>query len=337
METHLGLLAEGTTASRQVVRLDEALRSYAEAADSRLNLDREAFLTAFWFPSAIKEYRKANKGSERGYAGPTHASVVWWDIDRAGNLDQALADGRKLVGFLGFQAHGIPDDGFLVFFSGSKGLHIGCPVVWPTEAGRWFHEQARQFAVRIAREVGVPIDETLYDRCQLLRAPNTRHGTSGLYKVRLTYDELLNLNGDGIRGLAISPRPFDWPTAPADPQAESLTVYWTEAVVEAGRVENNRAERVKQEQTITRSTLEVLAGKLSDLAAVPDSAKSGSPDCSRAVMLWRAAGNLGECGVPLPATVGLLREAGMDSGLTPTEVERQIQSGWKRGTEGKAA
>jgi hypothetical protein len=82
---------------RQLVEHAAAFRGYC-ALHEGINPAEEAYLSAFCYPPAFRRHL-ASTGSTRGYAGPCAAPVVWWDIDREGDLDRALADARRLASY----------------------------------------------------------------------------------------------------------------------------------------------------------------------------------------------------------------------------------------------
>ena len=92
-----------------------------------------------------------------------------------------------------------------LYFSGKKGFHIGIPApLIGLEPSSDFPSICRELAVRLARDTG--IDLSIYSHNRLLRIQNTLHTGSGLFKVRLTYEELAEFSVEGIRELAITPR-----------------------------------------------------------------------------------------------------------------------------------
>lgn len=324
-----GFWTEGKGGTRRRVRIDQCLTAFA-AADPALPLAAESFVSAFRYDGSLRTHMESNRGSEAGYAGPTHGRYIWFDLD-ADDLGVALASARKIVSFLLFQAHGLDDDHVLAFFSGAKGMHLGLPVVWTAEPGPTFHVACGEFARRVAAEVGATIDGSVYTATRLFRAPNTRHGTSGRYKVRLTHDELMHLDPAGVLALAAAPRPFEWPAGPpANAHADALADVWRAAVAEAQAATERRTERINEGRPhhVTRETREVLAGGLAALLDVPEAERGRDPArLSRHHRLVRAAANLAECGVPTDVVHQILTDPGLDARIAPIEVRRSIDNG----------
>ena len=83
------------TARRRIVDLDTAFAGYA-ACDPRAEVDRESYLSAFVFGDDFPRHLDET-GSTKGYDGPCWTPWLWFDIDRADNLDAALGDARRLA------------------------------------------------------------------------------------------------------------------------------------------------------------------------------------------------------------------------------------------------
>lgn len=123
--------------------------------------------------------------------------------------------------------YGIRKDYVLSYFSGKKGLTILVPTrIFGLEPSENINEVFRLLAKEIAstaqsRKI-VSIDTAIYDRSRLLRLPNTMHEATGLYKVRLYYDEIRNLSYREIIELAGQPRPNPLPDrVPVSPKAKA--------------------------------------------------------------------------------------------------------------------
>jgi hypothetical protein len=159
----------------------------------------------------------------------------------------------------------------------------------------------------------------VYDKVRLFRAPNSRHPKTGLHKRRLTLDELLHLGAARVRQLAAAPEPFTLPVvAAADPQAAADWQAAEQAVRrEAEARAEQRASLASGKPRLNRATLDFIC----------DGADLGD----RHRLLFSAAANLAEFGCPPALAHALLTDAGLDSGLPPREVHRQIECGLAHG------
>jgi hypothetical protein len=300
------------TEPRRLVDAGAALAAYA-SCDPRAQVDREAYLSAFQFPADFRDYLTSN-GTPKGYVGPCWSGWLWFDLD-ADELAEALDGVRRLVGFALDRYRSLDDDDLLLFFSGSKGFHLGLPQTAEQSPSTEFHRVARRLAEQLGERAGVLIDTGVYDRIRLFRAPNSRHPRTGLHKRRLSVDELMGLSVEGIQQLAAEPRPFDLPTiGKADPV---FLADWSAAVQAVEAADRARAERRQDlapgAARLNRSTLDFIR----DGAVVGD----------RHRLLFSAAANLGEFLCPPALAHALLSEPALDSGLSPSEVRRQIECG----------
>src|SRR5262249_17231195 len=154
-------------------------------------------------------------------------------------------------------------------------------------------------------------------RTLTFRAPNSRHPRTGLSKRRLSLGELLHLDTARIREMAAAPAPFELPTVTATD--ERAAADWQAASQAVEREAATKAERsavmVDGAPRLNRATL----------AFIRDGAEVGD----RHRLLFSAAANLAEFGCPPALAHALLTEAARDSGLSPSDIHRQIECGLK--------
>ncbi|MDP1561992.1 MAG: DNA primase [Pirellulaceae bacterium] len=296
---------------RRLIDWPSAFLAYSEC-DERAETDRESYLSAFCFGGEFAELLNRT-GSTRGYSGVCWSPWLWFDIDRD-EIGAATADARRLAAML-VERFSMTGDELPVFYSGSKGFHIGLPTgLWQPAPSNLFHLHCRRFAEQLARVANVAIDSGVYDRVRAFRAPNSRHSKTGRYKRILTLDELLMLKPSRIIELASDPMPFEMPAGfKPNPQAVR---DWQQVVDD---VERQQVVAVERRQTgvcpssLNRSTLEFL--------------RDGATTGDRHRRLFSAAANLAEFGCSSELAFVLLSESALDSGLPPSEVRRQIECG----------
>jgi hypothetical protein len=296
-----------------------AFAAYA-ALDDRADVQREAYLSAFTFGPDFVEYLDAT-GLTKGFNGDCWSPWLWFDIDREHDIDRAALDARRLAAFL-VERYQLDDDGLLLFYSGSKGFHVGLPTsLWLPESSARFNAIARRMAETLAAAAGVIVDAGIYDKVRAFRAPNSRHFKTGRHKRRLSFDELLGLSVAAVLKLAETPSPFDVPLAPdRNPQAVADWQAAAEAV-ERSFVANAQRRIANGSATLNRSTRDIIRNAVSCLL-----------NGDRHRLLFSAAANLGEFGCSIDLAWSLLSESGLDAGLPPKEVRRQIECGLQHAT-----
>ena len=153
---------------RRPVDAAAALTGYC-SCDGRAEVEREGYLSAFQFGDDFRQLLESSD-SVSGFDGVCWSPWHWFDIDAAGDLDRAAMNARRLCKSL-IERYRLTYDMLLVFFSGSKGFHVGLPTaLWSPEPSPSFHKTARQFAERIAEAAGVMIDRGVYNAVQPFRA-----------------------------------------------------------------------------------------------------------------------------------------------------------------------
>ncbi len=301
---------------RWLVDAVAAFSGYA-TCDGRAEVHREAYLSAFQFGEDFRRQLEET-GSTAKYSGPCWSPWLWFDLDNE-HLETAHSDAVKLTSFL-VERFALSPDALLIFFSGSKGFHLGLPTaLWSPEPSATFHMVCRRFAENVAIMAAVIIDAGVYDKVRAFRAPNSRHPKTGLHKRQLSHDELTGLPLEKIVELAKTPTPFDVPPTPTtNPQA---VADWQTAMTEAARQGEVKAAR--RAAVGQREFSDAPALNRGTLAFIREGAAAGD----RHRLLFSAAANLADFHCPPALAVALLEESALDSGLLPKDVRRQIECG----------
>ncbi len=315
------------TGERRLVCWPTALVAYA-SLDKRIDVSDEAYLSAFTFGEDFRRHLDAT-GSTKSFDGVCGAEFVWFDIDREDkhtkqvDLEGARRDAARLCLFI-CERYSIDDDSLLVFFSGSKGFHIGLPTdLWQPTTSLLFNAVARRLAEGLAGAVQVVIDSGVFDKVRAFRAPNSRHPKTGLHKRWLSLDELMKLSVERIQELAREPLAFDVPTVST--RSDVAAGDWQETVK---RVEHE-TEAVRDRRADPNRVSRLNRGTL-------DFIRDGAGSGDRHRLLFSAAANLAEFGCPVELAHELLTEAALDSGLSPSETRRQIDCGLNHSRKGNA-
>jgi hypothetical protein len=290
--------------------------------DARARVSEESYLGAFQFGEDFATHL-ASKRSTSGFAGKSWSPYIWWDVDRdvaAGGVERAIGDTRRLLETL-VERYEVPEEFLVPFISGGKGCHLGLPTpLWLPAGGESYHLVAREFACRVAAAAGVAIDTGVYDRVRAFRSPNSRHPRTGLHKRFVPPNQLALLTFDDAVILASRPASFELPDLSGVSPLPALAGEWqaaTEAVAaRLAAFEERRQDVAAGAATVkvNRLTLDLIRG---EQVAVGDRHRT----------IYSAARNLAEAGAPRHLVIDLLREAALDTGLPPREVDRQIECG----------
>lgn len=318
----------GKHAPREPVLAARAFAGFA-ACDEAARPDGEHYLSAFTFGADFRDHLRAT-ASTRGFEGQCGGDWLWFDIDRASDIDAALADARVLC--LHLTDHWkVRDDEMLIFISGGKGFHIGVPtLLWSPEPSVSFNRVARQVAETIAKRAGgtgVVIDTGIYDKVRLFRAPNSRHPTTGLRKRIFTTEEFLNIGIERLVLMAKSPLAFDVPQPTVT--NELLVAVWQSACAEVAAHD----EALKQRQPTPGRGAGALHLNQLTMEFIRAGAEPGGdgapPEAGRHNRLYSAARNLAEFDCPSPLAHALLTETALDCGIKPSEIRRTIDNALK--------
>ena len=298
--------------------------------------DIGVYLSTFNFTTEIAEHQAKNdrelqargepkKGSLAQFDGPCFAHLLTFDTDcrdADGSPDPAGCQSAAISLTTALIEAGVTPDAISVFYSGSKGFHVQIPSMCAaTVPSKDYHLVAKEFCKLVADREAVVIDEALYKKLQPLRAPNSRHEKTGLYKVRFSLDELIELPFEALRELAKQPRPFEPPSCVCEPVPE-LVALWRQAEG-ALRVAPTPADRSADGDApagISRATWDYLIN-----GAVPG---------TRAESHFKAAANLADFGSLDELVLALLRRPEVISGLPKREAEAHVESALRRAAAG---
>lgn len=322
-------VAGGQRTSERPVPCDETFSRYCRA-DAAMNLDQPARLSAFEFTDDLPSYWKAHAGQLSGYSGMGWSRWFAVVFEAGATPQDCLDHARGLV--QGLLRLGVPPEQILCFSDGlslqilfPSGIAGAVPRVNFAKAAGHFVQVLVDRATRkhgwetlTNREKSQredpcwhrPISTGVYRPCGLLQAPNTRGAKSRNYNVRVTLDELWSLSLPGLAEIAAEPRPFEPPSWQASPQ-DILVEVWRFAVAAADFMSPVTCQHSHGDKWVFADTLEFIR-------------HGASPPTCRD-RLFRAAANLLDLGCPRPLLNALLCPAAFTSGLTPEEIDRQLE------------
>lgn len=135
------------------------------------------------------------------------------DFDAEGEFDKAREDAIASITYLKQKfTYNIPEGLVRIYFSGKKGIHLVIPAaVFGIAPDKHLNEHYKTMAAGIAEETkNGTLDLKIYDRRRLFRLANSKHADTGLFKIPLTYFELVMLSVEEIKKLAEMPRAIDY-------------------------------------------------------------------------------------------------------------------------------
>ena len=164
----------------------------------------DAYKSHYAFPASIKDYAlqlypegkpKPSVSWVAGYTGPLICEVLFIDIDFK-DKENARKACREIVRLLIRQYHVKPET-LEIYFSGSKGFHIGIPVElfhyreeredWPTASKKFIWKLIGVLFEGKFTPERLGIDDAIYRPVQPFRLPNSLNTKSGLYKVLIEW------------------------------------------------------------------------------------------------------------------------------------------------------
>ncbi len=159
----------------------------------------DCFTTYLRFTEDLLDYTHSNlsattgKPSVAGYPGPALAEFLPFDFDDKKDPGRALAEAAHFVKFWE-KKYGFPPEALRIFWSGMKGVSIEVPadLFGGFEPSVDIAQRLEVLAAKMTPGAKT-LDTTIYEKMRLWRVPNTRHGSSGLYKVPLPPGALLKL------------------------------------------------------------------------------------------------------------------------------------------------
>jgi hypothetical protein len=158
----------------------------------------DCYRTWHRFPAALLDYVQENrspstgKPSVAGYPGPAWAEFLPFDFDDGRDPAKAVAEAAHFVRHWE-KEWGLSPEALRIYWSGMKGISIEIPAALfgGFEPGTDIAKQLKALAKGMTPNAET-LDTSIYEKMRLWRVPNTKHGGSELYKVRLNVKELLD-------------------------------------------------------------------------------------------------------------------------------------------------
>lgn len=185
----------------------------------------ECYTSMFRFTEKYKTHC-GKTGSVRNIESfSCYCDYLWFDID-----DDNLEDARiRCIDLLARIEAEFKVTTAVIFFSGSKGFHIGIP-------SELFGAEPRPELPRIFKKMAqdvagdIRIDTAIYEKNRLWRLPNSINKRLGLFKIPLSYVELAQNDAGSIKKLASGRREIDQDTSIAQKRSEALSSLYDSIV-----------------------------------------------------------------------------------------------------------
>lgn len=106
---------------------------------------------------------------------------------------------------------GLKEENIEIYFSGSKGFHIIIDQnIFGFKPNRTLNKDFKKIALHLkSYTITKCIDTKIYDYRRLFRINNTINSKTGLYKVYINYNNLVNLSFDELKEYASSPKEIE--------------------------------------------------------------------------------------------------------------------------------
>lgn len=149
--------------------------------------------TSYYTKQQAEEFKKT-----KSVAGMTDLKTnqLWFDFDST-NLEESRKEAVELHERL---LKYFANNNTQLFFSANKGFHITVKLNDDLTS-----QQVKKIVLKLGTGLNT-LDLKIYDANRILRASNTKHEKTGLYKIPLTSAEIASLTIDQIKELAKQPR-----------------------------------------------------------------------------------------------------------------------------------
>ena len=189
-ETLFVNLRSGLNSKPQLISIKEDINKYITSRDKD------------WYVSLYKynETHKAILDAKGTLAGvkDTQTNTLYFDFDSKDSLDKAQTDAIEVANRL--ITRGFEEDEIGCYFTGGKGFSV------EVEMNEYVNpDKFKAIVFDVAGDLPT-FDQVVNDPNRIVRVENTKHQNSGLYKIPLTPDELVNLSIAEIKLLAKNPR-----------------------------------------------------------------------------------------------------------------------------------
>lgn len=175
----------------------------------------DTYHSAFMHSDELLKYTDKT-GGKTGYEGEVGGRCLFWDIDNA-DIGKSYVQTKQLVDKL----CAYNPDNIRIYFSGCKGFHV---IFLSNELNHFdnipnHHMLIKNVCSYMAYNLDC-FDSHIYDRTRIIRSPNTINSKTGLYKIELSLQDILDYNINDIVMMAKDKKRV--PFTPNNNQSDTL-------------------------------------------------------------------------------------------------------------------
>lgn len=214
-------IREGLSSKAKLVPANTKLESVIK------NANKDYYVSLYTYNEEHKKILEQS-GTLAGIENTT-TNRLFFDFDDKNNVENARQDTITTANRL--LERGIDENAINVYFTGNKGFSIEIAIdeyINPARFGAIVDSVSADL---------VSFDTVVREANRIVRIPNTKHNSSGLYKIPLTPEELINLSVDEIKALAVKPRLIEANSTVVSLPAEMKNVKVVEKSVQAVKTE----------------------------------------------------------------------------------------------------
>lgn len=159
--------------------------------------NKDWYSSLYYYGPDAKQHWDTHK-SMKGYRGSAYTNKLLFDFDSEAEPYEAKSDASTLLNRLADEGVDVANS-CRVFFSGNKGFHVEVAI-----EKAYTPEELKPICTNLAVDLKT-FDTSVYNTTRLVRLVNTKHQKSGLFKIEISPDDLLNLSIDEIKKMAEKP------------------------------------------------------------------------------------------------------------------------------------
>lgn len=180
---------------------NKKLKSFIKSAPKK-----DWYTSLYYFDKEAKDHFDKKNGSISGYTGKALCDKLIFDLDHT-DIEPARRDAETLLNRLHNEGIDIVNS-TRIFFSGNKGFHVEVPT-----SESFTPDELKIICTNIAEGL-TTFDAKIYNTTRIFRLRNTINPKSGLYKIELEPDDILNLTVEQIQEKAKKPCTTDFKPKP---------------------------------------------------------------------------------------------------------------------------